>query len=574
MDFSENTVALTREQVLAGLYHNPLTPSDMKKLFESYKDTPIPVDMPSFSILSRRYHSMAHDREQKKEHLTKKLERIFDTRDVTVTPTSLVYKDEKTVQLAHRRGYFVEDVKSVEPILCYIADALAYMYTPPTEIRGMSIANNFANDPKGVGLPVLTETMPYSDGWKGSYAQENSELQYNRLDLSRAYPAAEFLQRVYAPLSQVQSPQTLFVQATNNQNKVLPVPFRPSVIESSDFDKAWRFLGIHRGVRSEDGKWLSPMTSGYYFGGLTRPLANVFYQVADILHVLRIHGLGAVVFDFRPHQGVSMSLAVNGIVVLVPNNVYDTTAIALRPDKTLQPGVYPYYTGDVIPLAREHYLRVMSFPDSRPVVKKNSVDYPDSSLRCVERMLNCLGLSMAWLSLQPKLQEINMQYFPSVHAHAGHVLAVSGTKIPSQYSLKQLLNRMTVANGFKTWFPISRTRFLEFDATRYKFENQGIANSMIMRLRAEKTSKFLDFGPVMDVSDLEVDLTIPVFTTLLFSNAVPIKVVPVVPPPVKMLASAVAAVPPPPPLVPPVIPDPPPVEEEAAEVFGEGVFDY
>lgn len=514
MEFEEANIVLTREQVAAALYKHPMLPALMRGKLEQYKDVQLPSVVPRYGVLSQMFAAFTTEAETKDDHLRSRLQRAFDAHDMTVSANAITYKSgEVSHALVPRRAYWVEDATTTLPLKCHIADAISYMYTPAATMTSVTIENNFRKAVEGPAVPMFSRSIGMPEGWKHGDAIANSALQYSKLTDVTMVKAGALLHSVYQPLitSKLKTKEQLFLSIkTSTGDGLVPLPFKPLVIEETDMEKAWMFLSKHRQARGEDNKWISPLTSGYYIGGLPKPIANVFYQVVDIIHAAHMAKVSIIMFEYVPHSSVPTSLAANGFVVLIPSKNYMKFALP-ETKNVVPPGVYPYYRSGALEIARNLYLRIYSPPSIRPVITKLKVDFDVRGLSSLDGMALDDGPSMTWVFLQPDLRNYKVTYEPSVHAHAGHVIALSRVDAMS-WDLKLLTRRFTAANGFKTWYPIAQARFIEFDKQRYKFVNLAIRSSVVIRVRELNKKKTQSlFGAILDMEeplgeDLLVDI--------------------------------------------------------------------
>jgi len=505
MNFDELPTDYTDEEILGMVGRSPFV-SDLERVkLAEYAAKPCTKPNLPFSILSRLYNLIKIKEADTASHLQDKFVAKIACGDAVITAAGVVVHSlDGQTSFTPSRGYMIKEEDSKLVVQCHIADALAYMYTPASDdkMKSLTIANNFATTNPKSATPLITQSCPRPEHWVSSNAITNSRTQYLALKTSTAVAGAtKFMQSIYKSAPYMEK-AFRDIKLKGGKDMTIPNLFLPPLLNLTDTDLAWRLLSVHRQVRAEDNSWVSPMTSGYYLGGFNRALDKVLWQLSDVLSVLRLTTCTCVYFQVAINSIIATSLAANGYVVLVStSNVY-TEALPLA-DNVVPPGVYPYSVRNPIP---DKTLVVTGFSVDRPVVTTTEVKYPANQDMSLKAFMKCSGTIMTWAFLTPAVISSTCVLLPSMHAHAGHVVLYQSDKEALKTATATLLiNRFAVANIIKTWFPLSRVRFLELDVKRYKIQFLSLTQRMTLRLRPPSVKKYEVFGELEN--DFDIDTT-------------------------------------------------------------------
>jgi len=391
-----------------------------------------------------------------------------------------------------------------------VSDAMSYVYTSATPGTTPICESNFRAGNPSAAIPVIKTPQPFNSDWQKSKAYENSIATYDKLSLNKTvvFQAQARLVEILkeaAPkkdVEQFMDPPSVYVGPTIMKDGKVQIaiakPFIPGVQHMKNISDVYRYLSVHRMARGEDNKWISPLTSGYYYGSMTRSMDKLIWKVADVLHVLRLLNLSAVYFMELPSMSICQSLAANGVIVFTLTSGPITSPFVLKEDKSILPGTYRLRS--LHELNFDYLVVPPSLSSTRPVYKVSGVIFPDE-----EKYMDYLsdivttikGKVLATCFLTPRLLNCREAILiPSIHAHAGHVLALFGvSNIREPLDRGLLVDRICTSNIFKTWFPLSRTRFYEYDFLAYKFSNFALQNMVLSVHTAKASVVATDFGP-------------------------------------------------------------------------------
>jgi len=507
MYFDELPTNVPDEELMIQMAQHPFcNPIDAEFLLP-WKDKKRTMPELPFGTLNRLFHALRHRCVANAEHLQQRFVSACALGEASVSPAAVTVRVAGvTERFEPARGYMVKPAETSAVLRNHVADVLSYVYTPPSKegIVGV-LRSNFAAVKPSVAIPVITmESRGYDPKlWKASDASHNAVVQVSLMKDSAALGGAiRGLKEMYKPFAGEYEGKLFRTMAIGNKKVEVPIPFLPRTICIKDVSLAWRFLSVHRQARAEDGKWISPMTSGYYLGGFNRAMDRAFWVLTDVLSTFREVKASSVYFVNKPNAVVAASLAANKIPVFVASPEVVCSKVAVDKDNCALPGVYTIYLTTPVP---EGALIVYDSPKERPVIKQKEIVYPtvlDETLRGLAEMK---GLIMTWAFLTPTLYQHKCVVRPSAHVHAGHAIAIFGTEAVESVSLEKLTQRFAVANIVKTWFPIARTRFYEVDLVKFGIRLTALQAEMVMRFRSVSDKKYTVFGQYEDEPEIAVE---------------------------------------------------------------------
>jgi len=521
MDFSELTkTSVTDEQLCRLMYDHPFTAPHVKLILARYKDVAVTGITMSYGELSRRFDAVQVRVINETKHIRDQTANIYGTSDVLIAPASSIAVNVDTQErtnLEYKRGYWTDSNDQYEIMSSVASEMVAYMYTPASKDKLVNpVKNNFRDCNLKHSLPKCSLSAPLPEDWVASDVMKNMRLQQETLTPQTMLPAMDMIIRNMKSVTDEKGLDKISIPVKNVKNTYwntskdyiprVMIPFVPPITSTTDVEQMWRYLQLHRQFRGEDNRWLSQMTAGYYYGVMPKPVELVFWQVADIIHVLRMYNLSIVAFLEEPNSGVSRSLAASGYVVFVKTVKCYSVEVHVDEGGCYLPGVYRVPSTHTVKQA----LMILPQQSSRPVITGKTMSYPKETASMVKIYASKAYPTMAWVFLDDVIDQFsNVKLQPSLHAHAGHAILLMGPMIASIEGVSKttLMDRCSASNCFKTWFPFTRTRFLEFDLHRYKFVNLAIKGTFTIRMRelskVRKTDEYgtidsTDFTPYLD----------------------------------------------------------------------------
>jgi len=481
----------------------------MKASLASVPEVPVPSGL-IINLAYQLFYTMGAASVAEEAHPVVRLEKILAVAEMKLTPDKIeAVVDNVPITLVASRCYFVEKKSGPEPLMASAADAMAYVYTAANEATTPICESNFRVGNPQAAIPVIKQSTPMNSDWKKTKGYDNSVATYKKLSMNKLtlFTAHNFLVSILKEAAATKIVEMVaevppayagptIMQGTKRMSYISK-PFVPGVQHIKDLKEVYRYMAAHRMARGEDNRWISPLTSGYYYGSMTRSMDRLVWETADVLHVLRLLDFNAVYYSILPSMSVCQSLAANGMVVFTRTTSPIATPFVISQDgRVIVPGVYKLRHMTNMPIK---YLRVLEpLSTTRPVYKTLGTDFPQE-----EEYMDYLTQEadrstmpvMATCFLTPLLlQSKKVTLIPSLHAHAGHVLALFNTNLMS-IDRGLLISRIGTANVFKTWFPLSRTRFYEYDRLAYGFVNLAL-NNMFLSVHTKKLKdKASDFGP-------------------------------------------------------------------------------
>lgn len=503
----------TNEQVFSRLADDPFQSSDMAALFAPFKGQPYPTTLTlalARVLLASRRHALL----MAPRHPAIELTTAAAATDLEVSPSCIATMEPEPVSYVYHHGYFVKDGSSLVALKASMADTLAYTYTPSTPIRDKTVTSNFVVDRSKLGLPQISTSLTVLDTWKKSDTMGNADLVYAQMSTPKV-----MLQLQSAILPIMES-----VDKTMKRNVTRKVTmksetlrsfalFKPLIGASTSEYGAYKMLQNHRAVRGEDTKWLSPMTSGYYIGGLPKMMDKIYWYVSDIMHVCSVAKISTVVLAPDIPLYVSSTLALNKYFVIV---------LSFSPVHHIK---YDVKLGTVVKLHISALSTILTDALYVDVGTKAAIAFNKDKLNPIPGIDNILQsykvtpgkTFMTWVNVCHEVYKkasdckYNLEY--SVHAHAGVMIMTNAPVTNNNFTIDNAIRRIGAANSIKSWFPFSRYRMLEYDRDTFKFVNSATVSRVKYRFRtppnATKEEMYeVDFDADMveeiDIQPLEI----------------------------------------------------------------------
>jgi len=510
MEFDDAPAELTDEQVLAYMANSQLQPLRVQEALKEYKDKFYPKTY-TFAQMNARYRAIKSNFVATQQHLRVQAADRANESEMLIKSNAVVYQvDSKEVTAEVRRGMLVENGQAVEVLKGVVSDALSYLYTPQTKHQVSSVVpSNFTNGVVKAGLPCIKSTTSVNpEEWKVTDAMVNSAGLYKQFADQRNL--AKALGRVREALLTTGIPEKLLF--TDHHGSPIPLSFAPQHPIINTEELSYRVLDVHRKMRGTDDRWLSPLTAGYYLFSMSRPMDRTAWETMDILGIVREQDVSSITVIGKTTLKMTtmQSLAAAGYPVFVRTDSLVRTPIPTNKDGTVPPGVYTQFYRDTIV-----FKTLLVYPPAANQIvvtndKATPIKIDDKVEQHAQEFISLTKEhkypSVTWTFLRNKLQEYPVTLRPSTHAHAMHVLMVMNSKIDyASWDLPTLFQRGVCANVYKTWFPLSRFRFLEADVRIFGFRNSAIfLGGLRIRMRPSITKKTMDYFGSLKMMELTV----------------------------------------------------------------------
>jgi len=508
MNFKRQECNLSYAQVCTAIRANPLADEMLIASISSVADVTMPVGyvVVPMQILVIWFLEFGRQAKASVQHPRRVLAAKVVVPGVTLMVDHVrIHYQEKEETIPLTNGFVVCEEHATA---AYAADAISYMYTSAVK-QGQIIKNNFSLARTAHAMPHSTKEYSRPETWVDSDAIKNADNVYAACTADVGQ-IAYVIQDVMMALDSVYEEGKHYIKCrpppTYTAAKFVRYPrkFVPAMCKITQLDRMWSYMSRHRMIRSEDNKWLSPLTSGYYYASMDKSVDKVMWQIADILHITRTYELSAIYFLNAPNSTVATSLARAGYIVTIKTEKVKVDLVDGKP------GVFRVRKMVTEPICT---LTIAETDPCRPVVTKIKVEYKDDADR-IGLMIGVITSMnspvMTWQYMSPLLFGIeyanNAYYvFPSVHAHAGTAIVISGVKYDDAlWTQEQLIMRCADANVFKTWFPFSRTRFLEFDIKKYSFLNLGFYSNRGLTIAANIQKAEQYYGPLENADNFGI----------------------------------------------------------------------
>jgi len=510
MDFTvttHTTADFTLDDALCVMLQHPLCDQIIKQTYFDHPKRIVPGL--SFGAAMTIFRTQVRKQATGSGHPTAVLSAHATEHPITITPNVIQVAKTAPVNLVYQRGYFVDETNqnTSRLVACkaHVADMLAYTFTPSKAIDATNVCeSNFSKGNVAVGIPHIDGSRRMSPDFKARDGAGNGFKIFAQVKGPNEWLGA--LQATM-PLTDSLVQQKFEAQADTvilKQTVKAPRVYTPPVKLCPSADFAYRALNLHRGVRGEDKKWLSPLTSGYYLGSMPRAIEDIWWRVADIVHVAKSIGAKILVLGASFGLYTARSVAVNGYIVfyMASSSADDPTEEEKKLQQTrLDEGIgthIPYSNLDMVKvLAHAHLYVDVGIKASHSFASKTIVETPEWK----RHMQSLVSRSYPWMTWwgvtdivlkEAAANKIGVEF--SVHAHSGHALFVRSIKQPvhwlddAAYLGPRHYGRMVTANVYKTHFPYSRRRFYEVDIRKYNFKSLSIPK-LILALNITRKPK-------------------------------------------------------------------------------------
>lgn len=517
MDFSTKTYStsdFTLDDAISVLLMSPFCPPLIKSHYASHTKAAVPGL--SYSVALQIFRAETKKQTTGSGHPIAVLKAHVLEKPVAVTPTAVVVATVPLTTLAYQRGYFVDNANANKSRLvaakAQVADMLAYTYTPPQAIdKSLVCDSNFSSNNTAIGVPHVSGSRTMTDRFKARQSEDNAMLIYSQIQTPDLW--VKSLDAVTPILRDLTVQGYSAQQNITLQEKTVVAPkvYTPLPKTCPTAEMAYKVLDRHRVARGEDRKWLSPLTSGYYIGALPRLVEEVWWRLADIMHVAQNIKAGVLMLGTGITKVVAKSLAENGYVVFY----YAATPIdsLTKEERDIQlKNILVAKKGACLPYSTLEAASVLERVDLYvDVGLKASATFSNKIITETtdwKRSWHALSASkanwMTWWGVTDAVLAVakdnKLGVEKSVHAHSGQIIVVRAVAMPAgwtsvaAYTGTAHYSRMVTANIFKTHFPYSKRRFLEVDIAKYNFTNTAIAKIVINMAIERKVKVELQLG--------------------------------------------------------------------------------
>lgn len=436
------------------------------------------------------------------------------TATTTVTSTSSVAQGPQTcvIDLPLHMGYFLPVDRKDDAIPAWISDAVAFQHTSSDAkakagVTGITVteraqeklrlAEQFfvADVPKEFcGNALLNASALYK-----MYKLPKLDGKRNHtLGLAHSQMARNWKSRALRPVTNPPNELKKYVVDKDGSSYL---PF-PTLLQQNDLvnstNKFYMVLRDHREIRGSDNKHVSALTSGYYLGAMSRSLDKILWQSVDILTVARALKAPNVYFDKADlNTNVAAVLVANGLKLFVGSGKQIVSKLFTTID----------LTRTRFPEACLMYVPSYFTTTAPSVTKKGIIGQTKSEFDSMFSEF-CSGdiYRMTHLYLL-EYHADNLKYlFPSIHCHAGHVICVNRQINAKPMSIVQHFGRMSLANKYKTAFPVRRVSFCLADTYCPKILKTGIklTSSVVAHADSDLDYSTYETKEIIDIGHVDV----------------------------------------------------------------------
>jgi len=477
-------------------------------------------------------------------HLREVLDNALVKGSATISEggATLVSNDGKTVNAPLNAGYFVPQGREDDRLPSWIADSVAFQMTDTVTkdvlgSKGQTIPVgeekklHMVEQSFDVDIPPEFSRVPLSNSRELYAFYKDPKIGSRNLVLAHAQMAHKWNNRQLRAVSKGAIPVELKEYVVVESGKeFLPMPsavMQPGQVCTSEVG-FYRYLERHRKLRGADNGGVSPLTSGYYFGSMSRALDQNLWLATDILEMLFKFERDTIIFT---HGEVKSTI----YAILHANNI---CVYVIRSGKVKS----PYFTvldpmtwRENRDVANAMFYMSKAIGEAAPTVTRNGLVGQDSDsfstymqdTFCAENG-GIIRLTHAYL--RDYMEKYVGHVYPSVHAHAGHIMLCSVPMSNTPITIAKLFARATLANKYKTAFPVRRVIFGVLDQFRPKVWTTGI--KLISGASCEKQTDEIDVVDYGIQTKVLAELDIPplVFKSTVIAT-VPVVDLPIIPPP-------------------------------------------
>jgi hypothetical protein len=369
---------------------------------------------------------------------------------------------ESKESVAVTTGFFLPDARRDDALSGWVSEAVAYQCTPPAVAPVGAVGVRVTEKDQDC-LHLAQQTFenttvtcltsdPAINAHKlyDTFSVSLKDCHFNTdLLASAAQMSSKWIKRGLIAVTSIDSVLTKYVENVGGVNHV-PVPvmnFQNNLVVTNE--SFYNVLQQHTAVRYYGDMSMRDLTTGYYLGAMSCELDSVLWQVIDIMSVVSLANLDTVLFNQREFDpNVAAVLASNGLTVLVNSPSKRKLRIVRFIDLSVvtPPESCVYYSKSV-------------FPDTSPF-DLTGVDYHEKNF---DLLFQRFVADHCWRMTHVYLRDYHKGYtsyiLPSVHCHVGHVILVNRPALLSPIDIKVQFSRMTLANKYKTSFPVLRVPF-------------------------------------------------------------------------------------------------------------------
>jgi len=384
-------------------------------------------------------------------------------------------------------GYFMPAGREADRLPSWIADASAFQLTDATEktqlgVKGQTVVAgcetklHMAEQSFDADVPAGFTNNPVKNATAlFNLFKSKAPGQFNHnLELMHAQMASKWNLRSLRPVASGIVPPVLddYIVVENGK-RFLPTPslaLQPGKVCTEEIG-FYKYLSQHRLIRGADKA--STLTSGYYFGAMSRSLDQTLWMVTDILEFAHHMKRDSIVFSHgEVSQTIYAMLRANGMKVYVIRS----TPVVSPFFKVVDPAKWI----EEPDLANAIYYSTKATGESAPTVTRKGLVGMDKNQfeSFFESFVTELTLGMIRLThvyLRDYMESKLIYMLPSVHVHAGHAMLASVPLFEkAAYTMAGLFARATMANKYKTAFPVRRVTYSVQDPYRPQVLLAGI----------------------------------------------------------------------------------------------------
>lgn len=499
----------TLQEYIAAVYGYPQCPGWVRVLRDVTKVTPARV---SYAVAMRAIEKSTiktietcHPRDIVDEYLK--------IAPVVVSTGGIQVVTKEPVSLKLVAGFYLPTKREAHALPAWISEAAAYQCTPDVRAAPGSVGMTITpEDCDKLKLAEQSFTCDVPSNWT-SDVKVNAQALYemyvrvptkghpnDTCALTHSQMAYDWEDQGARPVSR--PPKSLMPYVTEHEDGTMTIPMPTFAFQSNQVvtsELFYKVLQYHRTKRGADNKAGSSLTAGYYLGAMTRALDRVLWEAIDILTIAKLTNNTSVLFDEKAlNANVAAVLVANDVAVYVSTSgrTHSTLYTAIDLSVTKIPKACLYYS-------KSYFTHAAPTPSKKGMVGQTEKEFKEY----VEAFNGAETIRMTHLYLRDYHAGYLSQIYPSIHCHAGHVIFVNRAMNTKPLNLITHFGRMTLANKYKTAFPVRRVSFVLVDKFAPEILTMGVKIPSSVGMRNETDFVYTDqeIAEVRELSTMDVD---------------------------------------------------------------------
>jgi len=499
----------TLQEYIAAVYGYPQCPAWVRVLRDVTKVTPAKV---SYAV-AMRFIEKSTIKTIETCHPRDIVDEYLKVAPVVVSTGGITVAAKEAVTLKLSAGFYLPPKREAHALPAWISEAAAFQCTP--DVRAAPGSVGMVVTPEACDKLQLVEqsfTCDVPSNWT-SDVHVNAQALYemyvrvptkgrpnDSCAITHSQMACQWEDQGERPVTH--PPKCLLPYVTVHDDGAMTIPMPTFALQSNKVvtsEVFYKVLQYHRSIRGADNKGSSSLTAGYYLGAMSRALDRVLWEAIDILSIAKLMNNSSVLFDEKAvNANVAAVLLANDMPVYVSTSSRTHSAVYTAIDLSVNkiPKGCLYYT-------KSYFTHAAPTPSKKGMVGQTEKEFEEY----VKAYNGMETIRMTHLYLRDYHAGYLNQIYPSIHCHAGHVIFVNRALNTKPLSLLAHFGRMTLANKYKTAFPVRRVSFALVDKFAPEILAIGVKVPSSVGMRSESDFNYTDqeTAEVRELRTLDVE---------------------------------------------------------------------